>query len=859
MSGETARRELAAVVKLQVFEEKDSIVELFDEMCEFQWYCVFGGGVDVVIDGEIAFHIEPGVGFGQQPFIFNGVPRMDVILLTSEEFTELLNVSTNVYDRISKIVESSTSRVEDENGQTVLVLENQLRGDGTNRRNLTVYIARGTIEKIIERLVTEEAHLQDEFFLQDFFLSFRTFMSAIAVLEHFIQILEQPSSRAPPMVVKGAASVGLPISQTSTEVIVECLVYWLTNHPYDFTNKPTEQNMVMKIIQILTKYGFTNLAAMVRSAFFPLLPANEELSQKRSASVSALSTESAESAMTQHKRKLSGGTVGSSSGAVNTASTSANTTPTASASNISRQSFSVRSESKSSKMTSRMKNLFRSEEKTGLVSGLAALMAVATPAASGAAIEPALGSDSNGVNDDNSSTGSNSGNSGNSINSNNNNSSNSSGYFSSHNSPNSSVVSTPTGFKMKRNQSINSDEEFEVIRVYRSDLSYRYVPVYASTTVYEVVDEVLDLFGIQLKPGSGIERSDYVLVYVSCEGKTSMVRNTQTDLARYLSINSRYYLRCNANILEKFPRPDPFTIENESPILSMDLIELAKQLTLEDNSLFRSIKPLEYIEYLFKLSGAGDPTYAALNKFIERFNVINFWVVTEILSTKDLKKRVQVVKCFIILAHCLKSWNNYNSLYAVISGLAHSTVGRLRLTWKNINKRTMMSFKELENLMNPSRNMGIYRNLIGNLPPNTPVVPFFPLLIKDLVFIHEGNPSKVDGLINYDKRRLLCKTLRVISKLASVGYKDCNYNFEANLNFDGTNPDPSFNTTTSSVGPIGSAAVVVGGASAAMRKLFEKTRMKFFIKEYLKDFESKVETDLVKLNQKAQEIEQISQ
>lgn len=44
------------------------------------------------------------------------------------------------------------------------------------------------------------------------------------------------------------------------------------------------------------------------------------------------------------------------------------------------------------------------------------------------------------------------------------------------------------------------------------------------------------------------------------------------------------------------------------------------------------------------------------------------------------------------------------------------------------------------------------------------MVPFFPLLLKDLAFMHEGNKSKLDGLINFEKLRMLASELTTVER-----------------------------------------------------------------------------------------------
>ena len=49
-------------------------------------------------------------------------------------------------------------------------------------------------------------------------------------------------------------------------------------------------------------------------------------------------------------------------------------------------------------------------------------------------------------------------------------------------------------------------------------------------------------------------------------------------------------------------------------------------------------------------------------------------------------------------------------------------------------------------------------------------IPFFPVVKKDLTFIHLGNDSKVDGLVNFEKLRMIAKEVRHICGMSSARY-----------------------------------------------------------------------------------------
>ena len=63
----------------------------------------------------------------------------------------------------------------------------------------------------------------------------------------------------------------------------------------------------------------------------------------------------------------------------------------------------------------------------------------------------------------------------------------------------------------------------------------------------------------------------------------------------------------------------------------------------------------------------------------------------------------------------------------------------------------------MQQLMDPSRNMSRYRNLLNGDEVQPPVIPFYPVVKKDLTFIHLANDSKLDGLVNFEKLRMIAK------------------------------------------------------------------------------------------------------
>lgn len=80
------------------------------------------------------------------------------------------------------------------------------------------------------------------------------------------------------------------------------------------------------------------------------------------------------------------------------------------------------------------------------------------------------------------------------------------------------------------------------------------------------------------------------------------------------------------------------------------------------------------------------------------------------------------------------------------SGLNLAPVSRLRGTWEKLPSKYEKLFGDLQDLFDPSRNMAKYRNVLNNQNLQPPIIPLFPVIKKDLTFLHEGRIWKIQYL-----------------------------------------------------------------------------------------------------------------
>ncbi|XP_032687608.1 rap guanine nucleotide exchange factor 2-like isoform X12 [Odontomachus brunneus] len=391
-----------------------------------------------------------------------------------------------------------------------------------------------------------------------------------------------------------------------------------------------------------------------------------------------------------------------------------------------------------------------------------------------------------------------------------------------------------------------NDYPEHVLKVYKADQTCKYLLIHKETTAHEVVMLALQEFGITESS------SNFSLAEVSV-GEGGMIKQRRLpdqlqNLAERIGLSSRYYLKTNgiSETLVADEQAPELIRESQVHFLQLNAVEVAVQLTLQDFSIFRQIESTEYVDDLFQLkSRYGVPM---LSQFAELVNREMFWVVTEVCSEHNLVRRSKIIKQFIKIARQCKECKNFNSMFAIVSGLGHGAVSRLRASWEKLPTKYQRLFSDLQELMDPSRNMSKYRQLVASEQTQPPIIPFYPVVKKDLTFIHLGNDSRVEGLVNFEKLRMIAKEVRTLTNMCSSPY-----DLLTMLERSGQPPSSAMvalnQMTTGNQG--GQTATVKrrkkSTAAPNPKKMFEEAQMVRRVKAYLANM--KVITDEERLHQ----------
>uniref|UniRef100_A0A8B9E897 Rap guanine nucleotide exchange factor 4 n=1 Tax=Anser cygnoides TaxID=8845 RepID=A0A8B9E897_ANSCY len=303
--------------------------------------------------------------------------------------------------------------------------------------------------------------------------------------------------------------------------------------------------------------------------------------------------------------------------------------------------------------------------------------------------------------------------------------------------------------RAQKRQPIRGSDEV-LFKVYCIDQTYTTIRVPVSSSVKEVISAVADKLG----SGEGL-----IIVKMSSGGEKVVLKPHDVSVFTTLSVNGRLFAcpRDQFDSLAPLPEQEGPSTGTVGTFELMSSKDLAHQMTIYDWELFNCVHELELIYHTFGRHNFKKTT-ANLDLFLRRFNEIQFWVVTEICLCSQLSKRVQLLKKYIkIAAHC-KEYKNLNSFFAIIMGLSNVAVSRLSLTWE-----VSLSYNP-----DPSRNHRAYRLTVAKLDP--PIIPFMPLLIKDMTFTHEGNKTLTDNLVNFEKMRMIANTVRTVKFCRSQSF-----------------------------------------------------------------------------------------
>jgi len=216
------------------------------------------------------------------------------------------------------------------------------------------------------------------------------------------------------------------------------------------------------------------------------------------------------------------------------------------------------------------------------------------------------------------------------------------------------------------------------------------------------------------------------------------------------------------------PKPHPLPYSPRA-VNFMDIHpeEMARQITLVEHDLYKSIKPWELLEWNSKDKHLKSPH---ILNMINKFNHMNKWVQVEILKAgESVRQRAAIFGRFLEICGYMKELNNFNGMMEILSAINSTAIYRLKLTWAALGSKQLELYEELNELLSSNCAYKSLRATIHNIQP--PCIPYMGMYLSDLTFLNDGNPKYLEnGYINFDKCRRMSAVIREIIQYQQTPY-----------------------------------------------------------------------------------------
>ncbi|XP_069573306.1 rap guanine nucleotide exchange factor 6-like isoform X7 [Brachyistius frenatus] len=207
----SVRRDLCSVMVFEVVEQAGTVI-LHDKQELDLWYVILNGAVEISHPEGRVETLCMGNSFGISPSLDKQYMHGEV--RTKGDDCQFVCIAQEDYWRILNHVEKNTHKVEEE-GEIVMVKEHrELDRSGTRKGHIVI---KGTPERLIMHLV-EEPSVVDPTYIEDFLLTYRTFLSSpMEVGKKLLEWFKVDSLR---------------------DTVTRIVLLWVNNHFNDFEGDP---------------------------------------------------------------------------------------------------------------------------------------------------------------------------------------------------------------------------------------------------------------------------------------------------------------------------------------------------------------------------------------------------------------------------------------------------------------------------------------------------------------------------------------------------------------------------------------------------------------------------------------------
>jgi len=173
-------------------------------------------------------------------------------------------------------------------------------------------------------------------------------------------------------------------------------------------------------------------------------------------------------------------------------------------------------------------------------------------------------------------------------------------------------------------------------------------------------------------------------------------------------------------------------------ITDVQSLELARQISLHQSTLFSVIHPREYLQYCAERGGAKgsgwvtangtpDPNVSEelapnLHAFARWSRALGRLVASDIVRSESKSKRIAALEKWIDVANNCLQLKNFDAVFNIMDGIRHPSIERLSETFKGISTSTQKSLEALRSAVSKDGDFKHYREALSVSPP--PTLPY---------------------------------------------------------------------------------------------------------------------------------------
>eukprot|EP00026_Physarum_polycephalum_P000713 Phypoly_transcript_00714.p1 GENE.Phypoly_transcript_00714~~Phypoly_transcript_00714.p1 ORF type:complete len:1363 (-),score=185.53 Phypoly_transcript_00714:47-4135(-) len=179
---------------------------------------------------------------------------------------------------------------------------------------------------------------------------------------------------------------------------------------------------------------------------------------------------------------------------------------------------------------------------------------------------------------------------------------------------------------------------------------------------------------------------------------------------------------------------------------------------------FAQIQPLELVDMAWQKKDKENLAPNVL-RLIKTFNDLSGWTASEILTAPSAKQQTAVLCHFIKIASIAVDKRNFDLVMAILSGLNNYSVSRVHCIWDAVPSKSKERLAQIQEIMKMDSNFKKYRELLRAAPN---AMPYFALFLRDLAFASENTDYFENGLVNFEKSRILYAIVKELQNFQKV-------------------------------------------------------------------------------------------